>query len=213
MAQKLSKMSFTSLNYHYMNILKRKMWMNVTIWVFCVHPYIYVSFSLFYNSSLLYERQKSHTMLLFICFFVFSFTFLSSFQHRIIWHRLIESSKAVKAPSCKKKRSIIILRDLREKKLGRGLDTLKKCKDFMWNRIWFCLNVLKLFKANWWSRPWFSQSWQEFCVQKFFPLLDSNAQTALTVLNTVSQKFNHHRKKWNISKKPKWINMLQDILI
>ena len=65
----------------------------------------------------------------------------------------------------------------------------------MWNRIWFCLNVLKLFKANWWSRPWFSQSWQEFCVQKFFPLLDSNAQTALTVLNTVSQKFSYHRKK------------------
>ena len=116
MAQKLSKMSFTSLNYHYMNILKRKMWMNVTIWVFCVHPYIYVSFSLFYNSSLLYERQKSHTMLLFICFFVFSFTFLSSFQHRLIWHRLIESSKAVKAPSCKKKKYHNFTRLEREKK-------------------------------------------------------------------------------------------------
>ena len=129
MAQKLSKMSFTGLNYHYMNILKRKMWMNVTIWVFCVHPYIYVSFSLFYNSSLLYERQKSHTMLLFICFFVFSFTFLSSFQHRIIWHRLIESSKAVKAPSCKK-RSIIILRDLREKKTWKRIRFFKKVQRF-----------------------------------------------------------------------------------
>ena len=93
---------------------------NETEFTYCMHVDIFHYFTI----QAYFMKDKSH-----ICYYSstalsFHSHFWSSFQHRIIWHRLIESSKTVKAPSCKK-RSIIILQDLREKTNGERIKCVK----------------------------------------------------------------------------------------